>query len=69
MVMDETRGRLEQIYEEHRDEAAGHNYLPSIVEALEVPDWQENALLEAYQVDAAFGEQYIQELGLFSQAG
>ena len=48
MVMDETRGRLEQIYEEHRDEAAGHNYLPSIVEALEGPDWQENALLEAY---------------------
>ena len=57
-IMDETRRELERIYEEYDPEAQPFN-LAEILQQRDLPEWQQQMLLEANQVEAQYGSRYI----------
>lgn len=60
MISDETGRLLEQLLEEAYDpEASEDPPIEEIVAQAAVPDWQRDALIEAYRVEAGYGERYV----------
>ena len=60
MITDETRWELERIYEEVYDpDAEQPPDLAEILQQRDLPEWQQQTLLEANQVEAQYGSRYI----------
>jgi len=57
-IMDETRRELERIYEAHDPEEQPFD-LAKILQQQDLPEWQQQMLLEADQVEAQYGSRYI----------
>ena len=60
MITQETRCELEHIYEEEYDPDAEQPLdLAEVLRQRELPEWRQQALLEADQVEAQYGSRYI----------
>jgi hypothetical protein len=60
MITDETRRELESIYEEVYDPDAEQPLdLAGILQQRDLPEWQQQELLEADQIDKLYGSRYI----------
>ena len=57
LITDDTRGTLEELYDEAGNETASIQDL--LAQREDIRDWQKQALLEAEQVDLGFGVRYI----------
>jgi hypothetical protein len=57
-IIDETRRELERIYEAHNPEEQPFD-LAKILQQQDLPEWQQQMLLEADQVEAQYGSRYI----------
>jgi hypothetical protein len=58
MITDETRWELERIYEEYDPEEQPFD-LVEILQQRDLPEWQQQMLLEADQIDKLYGSRYI----------
>lgn len=60
VITDETRSELEGIYEEHYDPDAEQSFdLAAVVRELDLPEWRQQMLLEADQIEVQYGSRYI----------
>jgi hypothetical protein len=60
MITDETRWELERIYEEVYDpDAEQSSDLDRVLHLRDLPEWQQQELLEADQIEKLYGSRYI----------
>jgi len=61
MISDDTRRQLEEIYEAAHDPEAERSFdLAIVLRQSNLPEWQQQMLLEADQVEAGYGSRYIE---------